>query len=190
MGAPRGEEHFGMAARDQLVDLARHMEWADATLWKAILAAPEAAGDAGLAETLHHIHLVQHIFRQAWNGGEIQIRESAGFQRLGALAVWGRDVHTEIQAFFALADAQELERVFRLPWATHFEQGSNRLAQSHTLGESMLQVALHTAHHRGQVCRRLRQIGGEPPLIDFIVWLWAGRPAADWAYLDPSPSGD
>jgi len=43
---------------------------------------------------------------------------------------------------------------------------------------------MHSTHHRGQVNARLRELGGEPPLADFIVWLWWGRPAASWTMLD------
>jgi uncharacterized damage-inducible protein DinB len=39
---------------------------------------------------------------------------------------------------------------------------------------------MHSAHHRGQALRRLRELGVEPPLCDFIVWIWTGRPDADW----------
>jgi len=41
----------------------------------------------------------------------------------------------------------------------------------------VLQVFLHTQHHRGQVCMRMREVGVVPPTIDFILWLWAGRPS-------------
>ena len=47
-------------------ELARHMTWADASVWNAVLATREAASDSKIADTLHHIHLVQHIFLQAW----------------------------------------------------------------------------------------------------------------------------
>jgi uncharacterized damage-inducible protein DinB len=50
-----------------------------------------------------------------------------------------------------------------------------------TLGESVFQVITHTAYHRGQISTRIREIGGEPPLIDFLYWVWAGRPAPGWA---------
>ena len=60
-----------------------------------------------------------------------------------------------------------------------FEQQSKQTAGVHTLGESMLQVFLHTQHHRGQVCMRLRELGVVPPTVDFILWLWSGRPAED-----------
>ena len=26
----------------------------------------------------------------------------------------------------------------------------------------------------------LRELGGEPPLTDFVAWIWLDRPPADW----------
>jgi len=49
-----------------------------------------------------------------------------------------------------------------------------------TMRETMHQVVLHSTYHRGQVAAYLRTLGGEPPLTDYIAWLWAGRPAAEW----------
>ena len=49
-----------------------------------------------------------------------------------------------------------------------------------TIGDTALQVALHGTYHRGQINARLREIGGEPPLVDYIAWIWLGRPAAAW----------
>jgi uncharacterized damage-inducible protein DinB len=83
-------------------------------------------------------------------------------------------------SFLERAHDEDLEREFRLPWAVHFEERSKQPAAVHTLGESVLQVVLHTQHHRGQVAARLREAGGEPPTVDFIVWLWEGRLAASW----------
>jgi uncharacterized damage-inducible protein DinB len=39
---------------------------------------------------------------------------------------------------------------------------------------------MHTAYHRGQISTRIREIGGEPPLIDYLYWVWAGRPSPGW----------
>ena len=47
-------------------------------------------------------------------------------------------------------------------------------------GETMLQVVSHGTHHRGQISTRLRELGVEPPLVDFIAWCWFGKPEADW----------
>ena len=48
------------------------------------------------------------------------------------------------------------------------------------MAETCLQVCSHSTYHRGQVNARLREIGAEPPLVDYIAWLWFERPAADW----------
>ena len=162
----------------QVRDLARHMTWADATVCQAITATPRAASDARISDTLHHIHLVQHIFLQAWTGAAFAVRQREEFSGLEEIMSWGAEGHRGVLAFVEGATASDLEKEFRMPWAAHFEQDSKQPAGVHTLGESMLQVFLHTQHHRGQVCARLREVGGVPPTVDFIVWLWSGRPAS------------
>ena len=70
-------------------ELARHMAWADATVWNSVLTAPEAVSDAKIADTLHHIHLVQHIFVQAWTHATFAVRERREFPTLDEIAVFG-----------------------------------------------------------------------------------------------------
>ncbi len=47
----------------------------------------------------------------------------------------------------------------------------------------MIQVYLHSSYHRGQVNSLIRRSNNEPPLTDFIAWVWLGKPAALWAEL-------
>lgn len=158
-------------------DLARHMAWADATVWASVLATPQAEGDAKIGDTLHHLHVVQHIFLQAWTKAAPAVRERKEFASLADMAAWALAGRRGIVAYVEGASEEELEHPLRMPWAAYFEQATKQTAGVHTLGESVLQVFLHTQHHRGQVCARLREIGGAPPTIDFIVWLWGGRPS-------------
>jgi uncharacterized damage-inducible protein DinB len=153
------------------------MAWADDMVWKAVVAAPQAESDAKTGDTLHHIHLVQHIFLQAWTKAVFAVRQRDEFPTLAEIARWGLEAGRGVVAFVDRAGEADLEQTLRMPWAAHFEQSAKQLAGVHTLGESALQVFLHTQHHRGQVCARLREIGGAPPTVDFIVWLWLGRPA-------------
>lgn len=67
-------------------------------------------------------------------------------------------------------------REVRFPWADQLVARFGA-AQPATLSESVLQVALHSTYHRGQINARLRELGGDPPLVDFIVWIWRGRPS-------------
>jgi uncharacterized damage-inducible protein DinB len=159
-----------------LVEMARYMAWADGSVWKAVHANTVAAADTKVGDTLHHIHLVQHLFHQAWSGTTLALRDRSEFSTLDDLEAWGRDAHRNVRSFVEGATVSDLDREFRMPWAVRFEEAAKQPAQAHTLGESVLQVVLHTQHHRGQICSRLRELGGEPPTVDFIVWLWGGRP--------------
>ena len=65
-------------------------------------------------------------------------------------------------------------------WASMVERALGRAPETTTAGETVLQVALHSLYHRGQINARLREVGGEPPLVDYIAWVWLGRPAPGW----------
>ena len=49
-----------------LIDLYRHMEWADAAVWTSVLASQNAQKDAKLQGLLYHLHLVQRAFLRTW----------------------------------------------------------------------------------------------------------------------------
>lgn len=161
----------------QMREMARHMAWADATVWSAVLTAPQAAADAKIADILHHVHQVQHIFLQAWTHATFNVRERKEFATLDEIAAWGFEARRGVLAFIEQVSAAELAQAMRMPWAAFFEQQTTQTAGVHTMEESVLQVFLHTQHHRGQVCMRMREVGVVPPTIDFILWLWAGRPS-------------
>jgi uncharacterized damage-inducible protein DinB len=178
-----------MDSRNYLAGLVHQMAWADAYIWTSVLASPIAASDSRLLTTFHHLHFVQHLFRRAWNNEPLELPERTVFSTATALAEWGRDAHLTIDAFFDSTETAALDAQFREPWTGQFEARFPGPAAPHSLGESIVQVALHTGHHRGQACTRLRELGGQPPTVDFIVWLWAGKPAPDWACLDTGERG-
>jgi uncharacterized damage-inducible protein DinB len=41
-------------------------------------------------------------------------------------------------------------------------------------------VPMHSQYHRGQVNARLKEVGGVPPNVDYILWVWVGRPVGLW----------
>ena len=49
-----------------------------------------------------------------------------------------------------------------------------------SIAQAYLQVCLHSQGHRSQCASRLRALGGQPPVTDFIVWL-TDRPQAQWS---------
>lgn len=153
-------------------------EWADAVTWKAVLAT--GAEDAELREKLHHVHVVQWVYLQLWRDQAPAPRALDGFSDLAALRDWVREYYRELPGFLAGVSDADLGREIRIPWADRLVERYGQ-ARTTTLCETLLQVALHGTYHRGQVNRRVRELGGEPPLTDFVAWVWMGRPAPDWS---------
>ena len=162
-----------------LKELLQHMEWADSAIWVAVLANPQAANDAVLRDRLHHIHLVQRAFLQVWRG-DYSGPEISSFGDHGSLLDWARQYYAEVTRYLSETSGQNLDRPLVVPWTQMFESRLGRKAAAPSLGETLLQVAMHSTYHRGQVSTRLRELGGEPPLTDFIVWVWLGKPQPEW----------
>ena len=170
-----------------LQDLFAHMQWADATVWKTVFSFPPATQDARLQELLYHLHIVQRAFLKAWRGESLD-----GFPKFSdaeSLRDWGKAYYAEANSHLSTLTEEALNQPLLLPWAAMIEKQFGRTPESSTLGETALQVALHTAYHRGQVNARLRELGGEPPLVDYIAWIWQGRPAANWLCSDHQRQG-
>lgn len=171
-----------------LIGLARHMEWADAIVWEAVVRSEAGRSDKRILTWLYHIHTVQHAFVSIWRGEQPQFRDPAELSDPRSFTAWAREGHSELQAFLAGATAETLAREIQIPWAAEIEQTRDRQLKSPTLEQTALQVALHSTHHRGQVNARLREVGGEPPITDFIAWVWWGQPTAAWPLLGPAGS--
>jgi uncharacterized damage-inducible protein DinB len=154
-----------------------HAEWAEALTWQSVLSLPK--DDAELQAKLHHLHMVQWAYLHIWRGETVRPRELASFPTRDALRGWAREYYRELPAYLGGLGEADLRREVRFPWADRLVQRFGR-AQPTTWAESLLQVAMHSCYHRGQVARRLRELGQEPPLADYIAWLWTGRPDADW----------
>jgi uncharacterized damage-inducible protein DinB len=161
-----------------LQDLYRHMEWADALVWQAVLASPPARQDDPTRELFYHLHLVQRAWLRAWRGQPHEPFPT--FSDLPGLMDWGRGYYKDIFIHLENLTPAELSKTMDLPWAELVERELGRQPEATTIAETMLQIPLHSQYHRGQINRRLRQLGGEPPRVDYIVWVWLGRPEAAW----------
>ena len=158
------------------------MEWADASVWRAVLASDKAgASDQKLKEYFYHLHLVQHAFLRAWRG-EPRDKPYPTFDDMHELMRWGRSYFGEVFEHFEKLNDQQISQPAQLPWAYIVEKELGRKPESLSVAEMMLQVPLHSQYHRGQINARLRAVGGEPPRVDYIVWVWLGRPAANWDF--------
>lgn len=169
-----------MWTRDFLNETYRHMEWADAAVWAAV--PREAKADARLRYLLVHVHTVQRAFHNAWTGAfkADGFRAPESFATLDDIRAWARPVYANLFAFLASVDESRLGAPFVMPWAEQIEAQLGRPPGISTLADTCFQVASHSTYHRGQVNARLRELGAEPPLVDYIAWIWFGRPAASW----------
>ncbi len=163
----------------ELRGLVRHMEWADALIWESVLALPQAHSDTRMRECLHHLHLVQWAYLQIWREEPTDLPEVSTFQDLPAIHAWVREYYSQAPVYLDSLGAETLERQVTFPWADQLVERFGS-AKSATLAETILQITSHTAYHRGQVNTRLRELGGDPPLVDFIAWIWMGKPGAEW----------
>jgi uncharacterized damage-inducible protein DinB len=154
-----------------------HAEWADALVWSRVTAA--GLEDGELRARLHHLHMVQWAYLHAWRGEPVRPRELGTFPTMAAVRAWAREYYRELPACLASASAEDVAREVRFPWAERLVQRFGHV-QPARWTDSVLQVALHSSHHRGQVARRLRELEAEAPLTDYIAWVWTGRPEADW----------
>jgi uncharacterized damage-inducible protein DinB len=163
-----------------LIDLYRHMEWADATVWTSVLASESGRADTKLRERLYHLHIVQRAFLRVWRG-EPRETPYPTFEDAQSLMNWARTYYGEAFAHLETMTDEKVSEQMPVPWAAMVEQRLGRAPETTTIGETALQVALHSMYHRGQINARLREVKGEPPLVDYIAWVWLGRPAADWS---------
>jgi uncharacterized damage-inducible protein DinB len=160
-------------------ELLTHMEWADAQTWKAVNATPGAQSDDRLKYLLHHVHLVHAVYLQAWRGDPFQVTELSAYPDLDSVHTWARPFYPSVMAFATTVDETSLGRPIEFPWAGLIAERYGKIEPA-TLSESAWQVLSHTSYHRGQVAIRVRELGGEPPLVDFLVWVWSGKPNPQW----------
>jgi uncharacterized damage-inducible protein DinB len=163
----------------ELRELYRHMEWADASVWRAVFESESALADQKLRNYFYHLHLVQRAWLRAWRN-EPAAATFPTFDDAGAVREWGRSYYEEIFGYLDGLSDEEISRPMQLPWAELVEKQLGRAPASITIAETMLQIPLHSLYHRGQINARLREVGGEPPTVDYIVWMWIEKPAANW----------
>jgi uncharacterized damage-inducible protein DinB len=81
--------------------------------------------------------------------------------------------HAGLLEFVGSLPPEGLSRIVHIPW---FPDPPCII----TVADALVQVAMHTQHHRGQCMTRLKDHGGEPKNVDWIIWLWKQKPKGRW----------
>ncbi len=160
--------------------LIHHMEWADAKVWESVLKLSSSNSDSKMRKLLYHISSVQRAFYYVRTKQPLVFPKETDFLELLDIAKWGYKCYAQANEYLISLKENELKNIIEIPWANRLEKIIGQKPEEASLAETLLQVAMHSAYHRGQVNARLREIGGEPPMVDFIAWVWLGKPKADW----------
>ena len=160
--------------------LYRHMEWADALVWREVLAHEPSTTDPYVRDALTHLHLVQHAYLTGWQGGTPARSVGEDHATLEDLQGWAREFYPAADAFLGSLTDVDLRAVPGVLWPELIERAIGRPPVPIPLADMVFQVASHSVHHRAQINRRLRELDGNPPFIDYVAWAWLGEPEADW----------
>jgi uncharacterized damage-inducible protein DinB len=155
-----------------LRDLMAHAGWANAVFFHAWAKSP-ARDHEEMRRRVEHIIGVQQGFLSVLRGqapGGPPGGPPAPFEELKARA---QACHADLHEFAAELEPESLSDTVRIPW---FPDPPCVLS----VAEALVQVAMHSQHHRGQCMTRLKDLGGEPKNVDWIIWLWKQKPQARW----------
>ena len=155
-----------------LRDLLAHAEWANAVFFHTWGKSP-ARDHEELRTRVDHILTVQEVFLSFLRGepaGGLAAGPPASYEELKTRA---QRSHAGLREFAASLTPEGLERTVRIPF---FPDPPCII----TVAQAIVQVAMHTQHHRGQCMTRLKDHGGEPKNVDWVIWLWKQKPEARW----------
>jgi len=155
-----------------LCDLMAHAEWANAVFFRAWDQSP-ARNHEELRRRVGHIVGVQQgflsILRSEPPGGP-PAGPPPSYEDLKART---QRVHAGLHEFVATVTPEGLAGMVQVPW---FHDPPCVIS----VAQAIVQIAMHTQHHRGQCMTRLKDFGGEPQNVDWIIWLWMQKPRAEW----------
>jgi uncharacterized damage-inducible protein DinB len=157
-----------------LSDLCAHQTWADAEHWRALEACAGALDDPAIRARLHHIQLVELAFLCIAQAFPLVPTQLSDFPSMAALKHESRRTHEDLATFVASGAPERLAAHVTIPW---FKDPPVVV----TVAEALTQAVMHSHYHRGQNATRLRELGGEPPLTDLVIWWWRGRPGPCWS---------
>lgn len=179
-----------MTALDRYRDLAAYNAWANARLYDAAAALPDAVyrADGGaffgsLHGTLNHILVADTIWmaRLAGDATPPPALDAILFDDLAALRIAREAMDARIRAFVDGLAERDLAATFS------YRTISNPVVITQPLAPALDHVFNHQTHHRGQAHALLTRAVGEAPSFDLI--LWQRETGRGGAVTSPIPPG-
>lgn len=172
-----------MKQTDILIELLNHMEWADSIVWKTVLKCKQAEDDKKIKDILLHYYTAQQKYFSVWLKKPSDVFVKDDIIELNSLVNRVILYYKELHEFLLNLGEYMLDENIIYPGIERIKEILGKTPEEVNFTETVLQVIIHTSHHRGQVNKRLREIGGFPDTIDFIAWVWLGKPGAIWKEL-------
>jgi uncharacterized damage-inducible protein DinB len=157
---------------DFLRDLMAHAEWANAVFFHTWGKSP-ARDHEEMRQRVGHIIGVQQGFLAILHGATPGGPPGGPPPSYDALKARAESSHAALRDYVAKLDPAALDRTVHVVW---FPDPPCVV----TIAQALVQVAMHWQHHRGQCMTRLKDFGGEPKNVDWIIWLWKQKPQGRW----------
>jgi uncharacterized damage-inducible protein DinB len=104
---------------------------------------------------------------------EFAFKKLEDFPSMAELKAYAQEGLALLNKLLQQTDQGRMEEIIEVPWF--------RPPAKISVRQAFTQAAMHSHYHRGQNATRLRELGGVPPMTDYIVWLKNGQPAAQWS---------
>ena len=157
---------------DHLRELLAHAEWANGVFFHAWAKSP-ARDQEEIRRRVRHLVGVQAGFLMVLRGEQPSVPHDGPPPSFDELKQRAQRSHAGLRDFVTALDAAGAARTVQIPW---FPDPPCVIR----VEEALVQVAMHSQHHRGQLMTRLKDFGGESKDVDWIIWLWKGKPQARW----------
>jgi uncharacterized damage-inducible protein DinB len=140
-----------------------HQAWADTAILKTVREQDGAFADEVIRKWLHHIVTVQRFFLSRFTGTPFDMQAAqqapATIEEMEQLF---DEAHRAGAEYTGRLEEAELNRSIDFPRAPEFHPA---------IRDALMQVVMHSEHHRAQCAMRLRALGGKPPITDYIFWV-------------------
>ena len=149
-----------------LKEVARYQRWADGEHWKLLHGNATLLEDTEIRKRLNHMAIAYEMLAGLARGEAPDVAGMKERESIGELETTMRKATEGLERTLASVD---LEKMIALPRGPKgpFEAPA---------GVLLLQALMHSQHHRGQNASRMRELGVEPPMTDFVIWYAVGRP--------------
>ena len=150
----------------------RHQAYADAAILESVQRHATASADQKLREMLHHILVAHRYWLHLCQGLPFHHEtESTVPLTLAELSTQFQSTQSQQLRWLDGAGDASLDRVLESPFFP---------GRQVKVCEALTQILLHSQGHRAQIATRLRELGGEPPPLDYILWT-RDRPSPPFA---------